>query len=266
MLVFIVSVCAYGSEQATWVVLAKNAALRAGAGSDEKVVDQVKQGAILSQSGEAKHAWLPVVRGDGVAYIHQGYVLRQTRSDLDSAGNIPIGSEVVDRESPLPLDYKPTDLVAIQKKWDYHTEGTKRLRKEAKAAQEKLFEAARDEGIDLRVVSAYRSAAQQKYLYLRKLDKAGPGQKLVAKPGHSEHQLGTTIDISSTDPKTVLRAAFADTPEGKWLRDNAARFGFRFTYTEATQEKTGFKPEPWHIRYMGAPAKLEPALPTEDTQ
>ncbi len=261
--------CAFAGENdkaATWLVLPESARLRAAPDDQSKVVGTVKQDAILTQQSKICGDWLPVAHGEGTAYIHWGNVLLQTHPEIDQSGNIPVGYEQVDRETPLPLDYKPTDLVAIDKKWDYHTEGVKHLRKEANTALDKLFRAARADGVYLHIVSAYRSAAQQKYLYLRKLKKAGPGQQLVAKPGHSEHQLGTTIDVSGSDPKTVLKTAFADTREGKWLRENAAQHGFRFTYTEATQEKTGFKPEPWHIRYMGQTTTPEPALPAEDIE
>ena len=73
----------------------------------------------------------------------------------------------------------------------------------------------------------------------------------MAKPGHSEHQLGTTVDLCGLDPATVADPAFGLTREGQWLESNAARFGFRLSYTPQNTRQTGYVPEPWHYRYIG---------------
>ncbi|MFW6286668.1 MAG: D-alanyl-D-alanine carboxypeptidase family protein [Candidatus Sumerlaeota bacterium] len=246
-----------------WAVLPGEIALRSAATTDSAVIATATQDSKLTQAGEGDVKWVHVEYQGNKGYVPEALVLRVVKPETDEAGNLPVGKEVVDRDTPLPLDYKPSDLVAIDKQWDYHTGGVKHLRKEPAEAMERMFQAARGDKVHLRVVSSFRSAMQQRYLYLRKIKKSGIAQQLVAKPGHSEHQLGTTIDVSGLNPETVLKADFAETREGKWLRKNAEKFGFRFTYTEATQAKTGFKPEPWHIRYMGKP-KEEPqsALPS----
>ncbi|NQU43244.1 M15 family metallopeptidase [bacterium] len=166
-------------------------------------------------------------------------------------GNLPIGHERVDLEHPLPLCYEPRDLRPIDRKWIYVKDREIKMRSEAVRYAHRMFEAAKAEKIHLRVVSGYRPAKTQRWLYLRKVEEDGLGQKIVAKPGHSEHQLGTAMDVSGLDPKTVLKPLFAETKEGVWVRENATRYGFRLTYTPENSGKTHYIPEPWHLRYIG---------------
>jgi D-alanyl-D-alanine carboxypeptidase len=77
----------------------------------------------------------------------------------------------------------------------------------------------------------------------------------VAKPGHSEHQLGTAVDVAGADDETVLKTEFGDTPAGKWLTAHAPAFGFAISYTAANRATTGYIPEPWHYRYVGSAAR-----------
>jgi D-alanyl-D-alanine carboxypeptidase len=81
--------------------------------------------------------------------------------------------------------------------------------------------------------------------------RSGKNQNKVAKPGHSEHQLGTTVDLCGLDPKTVLSVNFDQTKEGLWLKENARKFGFHQSYTRRNQHLTGYIPEPWHYRFLG---------------
>jgi len=193
--------------------------------------------------------WLELTLSDGArAYLPYAYAVRKT---LTPEGNLPIGAEVVDRHTPLALDYRPSDLVEIPRKWHYHANATHRLRREAAQAMGRMFEDARKEGIHLRIASAYRSPMQQRFVYLRKIEEAGFGQNLIARPGHSEHQLGTALDVTGLNPGTAMKPEFADTPEGKWIEENAVRYGFQLSYPRDSEERTGYTYEPWHIRYMG---------------
>jgi D-alanyl-D-alanine carboxypeptidase len=171
-----------------------------------------------------------------------------------------IGEERVDRTHGLPADYAPIDLVAVE-----HGMEPKRvyqLRRAAADAWARMHEAARADGIELRVVSAYRSYQDQERVYKNKVERDGPDQNTVAAPGHSEHQLGTAIDIAGPDAATVLEFAFGETPAGKWLRARAPEFGFAVSYTDANRSTTGYAAEPWHYRYVGdrAPARHAAAL------
>lgn len=174
------------------------------------------------------------------------------QSKLDRI-NITIGLEKVNRENSLAADYKPTDLVQIDQKWNYHGKDYKKyVRKEVRKALYKMLLVAEKEGIQLKVVSAYRSYQRQEQLYNRAINKHGLNQKTTAKAGHSEHQLGTTVDMGTSDPSTILEQSFDQTKAGKWLRMNSVRFGFYQSYTIENSIQTGYIPEPWHYRYFGA--------------
>ncbi len=170
-----------------------------------------------------------------------------------------IGQEPVDRFRGIAPEYKPVDLIEIP--FGYERDRKYKLRREAAEACESLIRSARREGISLSVVSAYRSYETQHRIYLNKLERSGWKQKTVAKPGHSEHQLGTTVDFAGADETTLLKESFGETPEGRWLRENAPRFGFALSYTTANRERTGYAPEPWHYRYYGL--ELAPGLHAE---
>ena len=98
-----------------------------------------------------------------------------------------------------------------------------------------LIAAARAAGHILRIDSAFRSYAAQAQLFATILE---PGR--AARPGHSEHQLGTAVDVRL--PSTAAIG---------WLAETAPRFGFVVSYPPGKQKVTGYRPEPWHVRYVG---------------
>ncbi len=151
---------------------------------------------------------------------------------------------------PLPEGYEPSDLVGINVK--VNKSGLS-LRKEAAAAIEEMFAAASEDGITLVLGSSYRSAAYQEKLYNNYVAKDGEelASKYSSKPGQSEHQTGLAVDISDASGATYLSQKFKDTEEGKWLKDNAHRFGFIMRYPEGKEDITGYMFEPWHFRYVG---------------
>lgn len=186
-------------------------------------------------------------------YLPLQFLVKKT-SVPEHQKNIPIGDELVDIKTPLPINYKPDDLVKIDQKWNYHAaDYSKYLRKEVATSLTQMFNEAKKQGLSLKVVSAFRAFSKQRQLYLRAIKKNGLDQNTVAKPGHSEHQLGTTIDVSSFTPESVLNKSFGDTNEGKWMKKNANKFGFYQSYTMANSKSTGYIPEPWHFRFIGLP-------------
>lgn len=111
--------------------------------------------------------------------------------------------------------------------------------------------AAKKDGINLQVVSAYRSIAAQKRTFGKYfIDKKQPTEeevldrvKLSAPPGYSEHSTGLALDIGSTKP------SFANTKEYQWLEAHAAEYGFEKSYPKNNEQGVAF--EPWHWRYVG---------------
>ncbi|WP_346818131.1 M15 family metallopeptidase [Bacillus paramobilis] len=179
---------------------------------------------------------------------------KQNRTSNKIASSFASIQAVVNKEYGLPEDYMPEDLVVPNVPFSFSgTVEKSHLRKEAAEALEKLFLLARQDGIQLNAVSGFRSYEYQRSLYANNVKKNGQEHtdRFSAKPGHSEHQTGLTMDVSSKSENNELELAFANTKEGKWLRDNAHRAGFIIRYPKGKENITGYAYEPWHIRYVG---------------
>lgn len=161
---------------------------------------------------------------------------------------------VVNKKRYLPSDYKPSDLVVPNVKFSFNGEYEKKyMRHEAANALEELFDQAKEEGIYLYAVSGYRSYNTQERLFNNYSSKHGEEEanKFSARPGESEHQTGLAMDVSSQSAGFGLNEEFGNTVEGKWVRDNAHKFGFIIRYLKEKTDITGYTYEPWHIRYVG---------------
>ena len=124
------------------------------------------------------------------------------------------------------------------------------MRKEAANALESLFNAADADGIYLYAVSGYRSYSYQSSIY-------NPYSGYSAPPGASEHQLGLAMDVTAAQYGGNLVTEFGYTDEGKWLAENAHKYGFVVRYLEGKEDITGYYYEPWHIRYLGVELATE---------
>ncbi len=156
---------------------------------------------------------------------------------LEEAIRDPYLFYIVDKNNSLPQEYTPNDLIG---------EGKAKIRQETFDAFENMAQAAKEDGIDLWILSGFRSYERQAYLFNRSVHTKGPehANNFVARPGESQHQLGTAVDINSVE------SSFVNTKEYAWLKKNAATFGFSLSFPEGQQEKTGYAFEPWHYRYI----------------
>ncbi|WP_078392391.1 M15 family metallopeptidase [Shouchella patagoniensis] len=158
----------------------------------------------------------------------------------------------VNRDFKLPADYKPEDLVVPNIRFSFdHIDDRRYIREDAANSLEQLFKAAEDNGVILYAVSGFRSYERQEELYEEAQSVQGENQSLVAMPGHSEHQTGLAMDVSSASINYALSQEFGETKEGKWVKDHAHLFGFIIRYPEGKEEVTGYSYEPWHLRYVG---------------
>jgi len=163
--------------------------------------------------------------------------------------------QLVDKQHPLPVGYSPGDLQPVPPA--YAAPGySALLRTEALEALLELLDAAALDGHDIRVVSGYRSYQEQVTTYQSWVDRLGEEEanRVSAKPGYSEHQLGTTVDVGSTDYGWDLTEAFGATPPGQWLQANSATYGFVLSYPDGKESITGYAYEPWHFRFIGKAA------------
>lgn len=109
-------------------------------------------------------------------------------------------------------------------------------------------------GYDIDIMSGYRDYLYQEKIYDKLLKEKGFAYtfRSIAKPGCSEHQTGLAIDICVyKDNKCYIEHEIEDTEEGKWLIDNAYRYGFILRYPKGKEDITGYNYEPWHLRYVG---------------
>lgn len=160
----------------------------------------------------------------------------------------------------LASDWSPRDLVGIPT--PYRMPGRDgELRGPVVDALITMLDAARDDGIELGVRSAYRSYATQCMTFDYKVRQHGleHAKRFSAEPGRSQHQLGTTVDISGGALSWALTQDMGGTLEGQWLAENANRFGFALSYPQGHEHETGYAYEPWHYRYIGVEAAEEMA-------
>lgn len=139
------------------------------------------------------------------------------------------GHLIVNKTFSLPSAYAPGITANTKKAW-------KAMKKAAAA-----------DGINLYISSGYRSYRTQKYLYGSYKNMYGQSTADVfsARPGHSEHQSGLALDLN------IIKDWFAGTKEAKWLSGNCWKYGFIIRYPAGKSDKTGYKYEPWHVRYVG---------------
>jgi zinc D-Ala-D-Ala carboxypeptidase len=186
---------------------------------------------------------LPACRYDDVLTTHQGYDDWQLT--------------LLDTIYKLPKSYAPTDLVSAGEAGlspDY------KLRSLVLASLAALIQAAKDAGIDLQLQSAYRSYSYQATVFQGWVNKQGEeaARQSSARPGHSEHQLGTAMDFrSALGPPAWELEDWATTPEGAWLAEHAWQYGFIMSYPKGKEATSCYIYEPWHYRYVGKDAAKE---------
>jgi len=194
---------------------------------------------------------------------------------------------IADKTHALPPDYAPQDLLSLNELGlPTYGEEEEQLRIQAAFALAEMFATAQEQGIHLVVRSAYRSYETQAFTFqyfvdeeLQRAEEAGQpisveeaetrANRYSARPGHSEHQLGTAVDLTSADVANELVTDFGQTAAGRWLHDHAHEFGFVMSYPEGKEAMTGYMYEPWHFRWIGrghaemlyALGYLDPATP-----
>jgi D-alanyl-D-alanine carboxypeptidase len=126
-----------------------------------------------------------------------------------------------------------------------------------------MIEAASKDNVELAPISVYRAPDEQALAFdaavwqamaresLSREDAESKMARFVAPPSHSQHQLGTAVDLSSWEINYALQPTFAETEAGRWLEQNAWQYGFVLSYTRNGEERSGYAYEPWHYRWIG---------------
>jgi LAS superfamily LD-carboxypeptidase LdcB len=197
---------------------------------------------------------LPRVRAAGLdlsAWARAGLAL----TDNGLVGVFGLDPSVADevllratRADALPEGYFPQDLVDTLSA-GIPADGSQRVRALIVPDTRRLIASASEAGFDLYVGSGFRSQAYQAQIFAAQLARFGnpeTAERYSARPGHSQHQLGTTIDFTS-----AFRG-FRGSEAAAWLQAHAHEFGFVLPYTPASQACTGYIDEPWHARWVGS--------------
>jgi zinc D-Ala-D-Ala carboxypeptidase len=157
---------------------------------------------------------------------------------------------LVDTTYRLPRSYVPPDLVPVT--WA-GIAGSGQIRAIVIDDLRALARAARDAGAPLAVRSAYRSYRRQASVFAGWVAASGRLEALrfSARPGHSEHQLGTALDVQAVGGPVPWQVDFAHRRQGLWLARNAWRYGFVISYPSRSEAVTCYGAEAWHMRYVG---------------
>ncbi len=159
----------------------------------------------------------------------------------------------------LNENYRPAKLSTINSEYVYSDSKQPQLQSQTMPFFTDMVKDAKDDGVDLYVVSAFRSFEEQKSLKSSYSVTYGTGANAFsADQGYSEHQLGTTIDFTTTGINGSL-TGFDATPAYTWLKKNAYKYGFELSYPKGNQY---YVYEPWHWRFVGT--KLTRMLHNED--
>lgn len=175
--------------------------------------------------------------GNYVSTKRMVYVKEKTDNVIKESPKIEVkegityvnGIIIVNKDYSLPKNYDPkVNKIAL--------EALKNMQADAEAL-----------GLDLSLISGYRSYDKQEKLHDEYVKKDGKevANTYSALPGHSEHQTGLAFDIGSVE------RSFADTSEAKWIEENAHLYGFIVRYPKGKSDITGYIYEPWHVRYLG---------------
>ena len=123
---------------------------------------------------------------------------------------------------------------------------------DTQAAFDAMKAAAKKDGISLWIVSGYRSYSRQETLYngYAAAGTKAEADRFSARPGYSEHQTGLALDLNNAS------GSFEGTKEADWLADNCYKYGFIIRYGKDKEQYTGFKYEPWHVRFVGTQLAL----------
>lgn len=175
--------------------------------------------------------------GNYVSTKRMVYVKEKTDNVIKESPKIEVkegityvnGIIIVNKDYSLPKNYDPkVNKIAL--------EALKNMQADAEAL-----------GLDLSLISGYRSYYKQEKLHDEYVKKDGKevANTYSALPGHSEHQTGLAFDIGSVE------RSFANTSEAKWIEENAHLYGFIVRYPKGKSDITGYIYEPWHVRYLG---------------
>jgi len=196
-----------------------------------------------------------------IAITRQGFSLPLGMKSIDPWPNSTYTADgdnlkaQVNKSHKLINDYAPTDLKNLNQDYQLYTNTASiMLRKEAADYLSLMLKQLQKEtGKNAVIASGYRAYNEQYQLYAGYIRDMGQEEtdKVSARPGFSEHQLGTAVDFIDQDSGLTLNDTFDQDTVGKWITDNSYKYGFIKSYPEGKEDVTGYSYEAWHYRYIG---------------
>ncbi len=172
---------------------------------------------------------------------------KEIYTDTRPSTNLNTNYLLVNKFNYLDSNYIPENLELLNN--SYAKSGIY-LVKEAKDNIERLIDKAKNDGMNIRVISAYRSYSYQENLYNNyvKNDGVENADTYSARPGYSEHQTGLVVDVTRAFDDFNN---FENTNEYNWMLENAHNYGFILRYPKDKEDITTYSFEAWHYRYVG---------------
>ena len=196
----------------------------------------------LDRGGELLLAEGSKLYGSGTASI-------SSFNDIDCAGDF---TAHIAPPEPVTKNGITTvgDVLIVNKKYSLPRDYGSELNPEAASALDGMRA---DSGYEMPLISGFRSYEKQESVFAAWCARDGVERASTysARPGHSEHQSGLAMDITS------LEQSYGITGEGKWVAENCYKYGLILRYPRGKYTTTGYIYEPWHLRYLGkSTAKL----------
>lgn len=238
---------------------------------DQYFANETMQGLLVDATigkHEIKNITLKTIELDPEKNKYQPMEIRDTiESDFLKKGSVAAQTCPKSKDSEIDkwlypvgpdLDlgnYIPKNLIPLNNRINVSTTANC-LTESAANALITMVAAMEKEGLKIIMTSGFRSRATQEVVRSNSPDTqaadADPTKyPSVAKPGYSEHQLGTAVDMKSGSDPAFSYDNFKNSAEYAWLKKNAHLYGFIQSYTPGTESITGYVSESWHWRYVG---------------
>ncbi|MDO5689566.1 MAG: M15 family metallopeptidase [Tissierellia bacterium] len=195
------------------------------------VLTEIPMGDYVETYG-AEGEWIKVRYNNQVGFVQK---VDMTPMDEENVFKVIDGILIVNRNFSVPADFDPG------------------VNPDAMNSYELMKEEMRRDGLDIKIISDYRTYDYQIQVYDSSVEGYGKeaADEMTALPGHSEHQTGYAFDLFTNDDTTTINDSFDDTAEAEWLANNSYKYGFILRYPRGKEDKTGYKYESWHFRYVG---------------
>ena len=183
-----------------------------------------KKSSSQTQTGVVEHT-----KEDGIFTTSKGF-----KGEVKNGITYIDGLMIANKTYALPSTYNPGFNSEVSKNADV------------------MLNAAKLEGLNIYIVSGFRSYSTQSRIYNNYVKNDGKvnADTYSARPGHSEHQTGLAFDVCM-DGYACVNSGFDNTPPAKWLAANAYKYGFVLRYPKGKTNETGYMYESWHFRYVG---------------